>query len=101
MKYDIGQLRDAKELIDSLEKQLAMAIDMRDGYHKAGNELCAEKDARIRELEEAIRLECSVSGCEGPFDDVCHEYTAPIEDWCPWCRLSRVLGSPASGGPEQ
>jgi hypothetical protein len=50
-----------------------------------------------------IAAEVSAIGCEGPFDDVCHEYTAPKEDWCPWCRIGATINavrSPASGGTE-
>lgn len=52
MLYVDGQALAAENA--ALRAQLAYAIDMRDGYLKAGNELCAEKDAENALLREAL-----------------------------------------------
>jgi hypothetical protein len=48
-------------------------------------------DNKYEALAVAVREECSAAGCEGPFDDVCTEFDAPQDQWCPWCRLGHLL----------
>lgn len=51
-----------------------------------------EAEQREREtLATAVREECSAAGCEGPFDDVCMEFDAMQDQWCPWCRLGALV----------
>lgn len=54
--------------INELAAQIAYSIEMRDGYRKAGNELCAEKDARIKALEARLT------------DDQCRQVLSDLEE---------------------
>lgn len=64
LRDDNQDLRDDSE---RLMRQVDWERDIANGYRKAGNELCAEKDAQIERLRKVLRLALSEAEHQSPF----------------------------------